>query len=247
MKFHLAALLFSLLPPAGTQAEAPRNRAVVPVQHPGTESRHESFNVISRKGEARLVFLGDSITHGWESKGKAVWDKHWAPLGAANFGIGGDRTEHVLWRLEHGNFDGLKPREIVLMIGTNNTGHQGRPFSEIGGAIYECSAEQTADGVKAIVEKLKTKCPGAKILLLGIFPRGEKPDDKWRRQNEATNAIIRNLADGATVFWMDIGAKFLRPDGTLPIDIMPDRLHPNEKGYAIWAEAIEDRVKELLK
>ena len=86
------------------------NYAVRPVLHPGTEKRHESFNVISKQGEAQLVFLGDSITHGWEGKGKAVWEKTWAPRKAANFGIGGDRTEHVLWRLENGNFDGLKPR-----------------------------------------------------------------------------------------------------------------------------------------
>ena len=117
----LVALVASLV-----AASAATNYAIQPVLHPGTEKRHESFNEISKKGEAQLVFLGDSITHGWDGKGKAVWEKTWAPLKAANFGIGGDRTEHVLWRLEHGNFDGLKPKEIVLMIGTNNTGHQGR-------------------------------------------------------------------------------------------------------------------------
>jgi lysophospholipase L1-like esterase len=228
-------------------AEAPKNYAVTPVLHPGTEKRHESFNVISKQGEAELVFLGDSITHGWESKGKAVWERHWAPLKAANFGIGGDRTEHVLWRLDNGNFDGLKPKLVVLMIGTNNTGHQGRPQKENNDQIYACSAEQTAEGVKQILGRLKTKCPGAKVLVLGIFPRGEKPDDKLRQQNEATNAILKTFADGKTVFFMDIGAKFLQPDGTLSREIMPDLLHPNDKGYEIWAEAIEPKVKELMK
>ena len=243
----LPLLLLSLFTASSLFAQAPKNYAITPVLHPGTEKRHESFNEISKKGEAELVFLGDSITHGWESKGKAVWEKYWAPLKAANFGIGGDRTEHVLWRLENGNFDGLKPKEIVIMIGTNNTGHQGRPQKEINNEVYQCTAQQTAEGVKAIIDKLKVKCPGAKILLLAIFPRGATPEDKMRQQNEETNKIIKGFADDKTVYFMDIGPKFLAADGTLSKDIMPDLLHPNEKGYEIWAEAIQDKVKELLK
>jgi lysophospholipase L1-like esterase len=243
----LARFLLILIAAPALRADPPKNYAIQPVLHPGTEKRHESFNAISQKGEAELVFLGDSITHGWEKKGQAAWDKYWAPLNAANFGIGGDRTEHVLWRLDHGNFDGLKPKLIVVMIGTNNTGHQGRPQKEINNEVYTCTAEQTAEGVKAIVAKLKAKCPQAKILLLAIFPRGATPEDKMRQQNEATNALIAKLADEKTVFFMDIGPKFLQPDGTLSKDIMPDLLHPNEKGYEIWAEAIEGRVRELLK
>ena len=223
------------------------NYAVQPVLHPGTEKRHESFNEISKKGEAQLVFLGDSITHGWEGKGKAVWTKDWAPLKAANFGIGGDRTEHVLWRLEHGNFDGLKPKAIVLMIGTNNTGHQGRPQKELNGAVYECTAEQTAEGIKAILGQLRQKCPDAKILVLGIFPRGADKNDKFRQQNEATNAIVKGFADDKKVFFLDVGAKFLAADGTLSKTIMPDLLHPNAEGYQIWSDAMEAKVKELLK
>lgn len=255
LSFLLASAISGQTPaPAPAPAAAPakpsdpnKNYAILPVLHPGTEKRHESFNEISKKGEAQLVFLGDSITHGWEGKGKATWDKYWAPLNAANFGIGGDRTEHVLWRLEHGNFDGLKPKEIVLMIGTNNTGHQGRAQKENDGEIYHCTAEQTAQGVKAIIDKLKSKCPGAKILLLAIFPRGATPDDAFRKQNEETNKLIKGFADDKTVFFMDIGQKFLASDGTLPKEIMPDVLHPNEKGYEIWAEAIQGKVKELLK
>ncbi|MEY3530756.1 MAG: hypothetical protein RLZ70_1824, partial [Verrucomicrobiota bacterium] len=183
----------------------------------------------------------------WEGKGKAVWEKTWAPLKAANFGISGDRTEHVLWRLDHGNFDGLKPKAIVLMIGTNNTGHQGRPQKEIANAVYKCTAEQTAEGIKAILAKLQQKCPGAKILVLGIFPRGADKNDKFRQQNEATNAIIKGYADDKKVFFLDVSDKFLEADGTLPKAIMPDLLHPNEKGYQIWSDAMEAKVKELLK
>ncbi|MFM2383208.1 MAG: hypothetical protein RL515_1195 [Verrucomicrobiota bacterium] len=229
---HRIALLFA----AAALLTGCANYAVQPVLHPGTEKRHESFNDISKKGEAQLVFLGDSITHGW-----------WAPLKAANFGIGGDRTEHVLWRLEHGNFDGLKPKAIVLMIGTNNTGHQGRPQKELDGAVYQCTAEQTAEGIKAILAQLQKKCPDAKILVLGIFPRGADKNDKFRQQNEATNAIVKGFADGQKVFFLDVGAKFLEPDGTLSKTIMPDLLHPNEKGYQIWSDAIKADVLALLR
>ena len=234
--------LLALLLSASVHAETPVHVDTTPMQRPepGSQARHEKFNVISKEGTAELVFLGDSITQGWEGAGKAVWEKTWAPLKAANFGIGGDRTEHVLWRLEHGNFDGLKPKAIVLMIGTNNTGHQ-----KTGG--YQSTAQQTADGVKLILEKLKAKAPQAKILLLGIFPRGATPEDVFRKQNEATNAIIKGYADDKTVFYMDIGSKFLAADGTLPQEIMPDRLHLSPKGYELWSEAIEPKVKELLK
>jgi N-acetylglucosamine-6-sulfatase len=236
------AIFLASLAATGLCAQHPSNVATTPVPRPepALQTRHAQFNAISQKGEAELVFLGDSITQGWEGAGKQVWEQKWAPLKAANFGIGGDRTEHVLWRLEHGNFDGLKPKAIVLMIGTNNTGHQ-KPDG------YQCPAQQTADGVKAILGKLKAKCPDAKVLLLAIFPRGADANDAFRKQNEATNALIKSYADDKTVFFMDLGQKFLQPDGTLSAEIMPDRLHLSEKGYEIWAEAIEAKVKELMK
>ncbi|GAA5137948.1 hypothetical protein GCM10023213_15780 [Prosthecobacter algae] len=239
-------LIASALFISGAFAAEP-NYAINPVPRDGGwVKRHESFNAISKQGTATLVFLGDSITQGWEGKGKATWEKFYAKRNAANFGIGGDRTEHVLWRLDNGNFDGLKPKLIVLMIGTNNTGHVGRAQKELNGAIYASSAEQTAEGVKAIIGKLQTKAPEAKILLLGIFPRGEKPTDAMRQQNEATNAIIAKLADGKQVHFMDIGKTFLQPDGTLTREVMPDLLHLSEKGYYMWAEAIDPKIKELL-
>ena len=228
--------------------DAPKNYATYPVpREGGWMKQHESFNVISKKGEAPLVFLGDSITAGWSGKGKEEWAKSWAPLNAANFGIGGDRTEHVLWRLEHGNFDGLKPKLVVLMIGTNNTGHVGRAQKELNGAVYHCTAEQTAEGVKAILDHLHQKMPETKVLILGIFPRGPGPQDPMRQQNEATNALIAKFADGSKVHYLDIGKAFLEPDGTLSKEIMPDLLHPNAKGYEIWTAAIKDKVAELMK
>lgn len=236
-------VLIPLLALAGVVgAETVKSVATTPVERPEAhcKARHAKFNEVSKAGEAQLVFLGDSITQGWEGKGKAMWEQHFAPMKAANFGTGGDRTEHVLWRLANGNFDGLKPKLVVLMIGTNNTGHQGRDG-------YVCTAQQTADGVKEILAVLEKKCPEAKVLLLGIFPRGADAMDKFRVQNEETNAIIKGYADGKRVFWKDLGSVFLAKDGTLSKEIMPDLLHLNEKGYQMWAEAILPDVTALMK
>ncbi|MEK6701692.1 MAG: GDSL-type esterase/lipase family protein, partial [Planctomycetota bacterium] len=144
MRPYLPLLAFVLTPlaalaqPAGKPADKPAPappttptppaktaiKATTPEKHNGTEKRHENFNKISKEGKAQLVFLGDSITEGWEGGGKETWAKHYASRQAANFGVSGDRTEHVLWRLDNANFDGLKPKLIVIMIGTNNTGHR---------------------------------------------------------------------------------------------------------------------------
>jgi lysophospholipase L1-like esterase len=238
-RFVLIPLLFL----AGVVgAETVKSVATTPVERPEerNQQRHTKFNEVSKEGTAEVVFLGDSITQGWEGKGKAMWEQHFAPMKAANFGIGGDRTEHVLWRLANGNLDGLKPKLVVLMIGTNNTGHQGREG-------YVCTAQQTADGVKEILAVLEKKCPQAKVLLLGIFPRGPDAMDKFRVQNAETNAIIKGYADGKRVFWKDLGSVFLEKDGTLSKEIMPDLLHLNEKGYQMWAEAILPDVVAIMK
>ena len=244
----VALSLITLCVVSVSLAETAKNLAIDPKPRAGPWiTRHESFNEVSKQGEAQLVFLGDSITQGWGGNGKEVWAEKWEPLKAANFGIGGDRTEHVIWRLQNGNFDGLKPKLVVLMIGTNNTGHQGRPAAEHGGAVYTSSAEQTAEGVKTILDILAKKLPETKVLLLGIFPRGATKEDKMRQQNVATNNIISGFADGKRVHYMDIGNTFLQPDGTLPKEIMPDLLHLNAKGYEMWTNAIEGKVKELMK
>jgi len=241
-------LLASFCVAATSFAETAKNLAIDPKpRDAGWMKRHESFNAVSKKGEAQLVFLGDSITQGWEKNGKDVWAKTWEPLKAANFGIGGDRTEHVIWRLQNGNFDGIKPKLVVLMIGTNNTGHQGRPAAEHGGVAYASSAEQTAEGVKMILDILGKKLPETKVLLLGIFPRGATKEGAMRVQNVATNNLISGLADNKRVYYMDIGNTFLKPDGTLPKEIMPDLLHLSAQGYQMWADAIEGNVKELMK
>ncbi len=208
--------------------------ATTPELHAKTEARIEQFNKISKEGAAELVFLGDSITQGWEGRGKEVWAKYYSQRKAANFGISGDRTEHVLWRMDHGNFDGLKPKLVVLMIGTNNTGHR------------KDKPEDTAAGVKSIITKLQAKCPGVKVLLMGIFPRGQKLEDAGRQLNMKINDLLKPMADGKTVHYLDIGAKFLEPDGTMTKEMMPDFLHPGPKGYQIWADAIDETLSKLL-
>jgi beta-glucosidase len=161
-----------------------------------------------------------------------VWEEFYGKRNAVNLGIGGDKTQHVLWRLDNGNIDGIKPKLAVLMIGTNNSGGN--------------TAEQIAEGVKLIVEKLRTKLPNTKVLVLAIFPRGADKNVKNRQVNEGANAIIKKLADDKMVFFQDIGDKFVAGDGTLSKEVMPDLLHLNEASYRKWAEAIEPNVKKLM-
>jgi lysophospholipase L1-like esterase len=235
IKKNVWVLLAALAFVAGQlQAKETANSATTPVKKPGAKflELHEAINKRVAEGNVDLIFVGDSITARWAGEGKDVWEKYYAKRHAANLGIGGDKTEHVLWRLDHGNIDGIKPKLAVVMIGTNN--------SKVN------SPEEIAEGIQAIVEKLKTKLPETKILLLAIFPREEKPGGPQRATNTEASKIASKLADDKTVFYMDVSDKFLKADGTLPRDVMPDSLHPNKKGYEIWAEAIEPTVAKLM-
>jgi lysophospholipase L1-like esterase len=236
-----AFALLGLVSSYSAGQEAPKNVATTPEPRPDKwwQERCARMTMRAYEGKSDLVFVGDSITQGWEGgEAKAIWEQRFAPHHAVNLGISGDRTEHVLWRLAFGNLGKLRPKVAVIMIGTNNTGHQSP-------GMYECSAAQTAEGIATIVKTLREKWPETKILLLGVFPRGEKPDDAMRIQNDETNKIIAKLDDGKMVNYLDIGEKFLKEDGALPKEIMPDLLHLNGKGYQIWADAIESKLKEL--
>lgn len=194
---------------------------------------HERFVAQAKEGKAQLVFLGDSITAGWGSK-KDIWDKAFGAYSPVNFGIGGDRTQHVLWRIENGELDGIKPKAVVLMIGTNNTSRD--------------ATDGIVRGITKIVETIRRKQPQANILLLAIFPRGEKPaPNPARAQIAEINKAIAKLDDGKHVHFLDIGAKFLQPDGTILKTIMPDYLHLSVEGYQIWADAIGQKLAELMK
>lgn len=219
-----------------TAAQAPaQNTAIIPT--PFQPQRHEAFVEIAKQGNIDCLLMGDSITDWWRSIGKAVYDKHFGALKCANFGISGDRTQGVLWRMENGELDGYTPKMMMLMIGTNNLGGGTRPGN---------TPEEIAEGITAIVTKFRTKFPQAKVLLLGVFPRGRMADNPARERIKQINAIIAKLDDGKSVKYMDIGAKFLEPDGSISVEVMKDALHPTEKGYQIWADAVMPTFLELL-
>ena len=198
---------------------------------PGWMARHEAMNSKAKAGGIELIYIGDSIVQFFETKGLDVWNRHYAPRKALNLGISGDRTQHVIWRLDNGNLDGISPKLAIVMIGQNNGGHN--------------SAEEIAEGVTAVVGRLRTKLPQTKILLLGIFQRREKPTPE-REVLAKANEIISKLADGKTIHFMDINSLFVQADGTIPADLMPDFEHPSAKGYQTWAEAIEPEVAKLM-
>ena len=176
--------------------------------------------------------VGDSITHRWERKGGeglelfAQLKKTYRIL---NLGYGGDRTQHVIWRLENGELEGYTAKMFTVMIGTNNR----EPVADI------------AAGVKRILDDIRTKHPESKIVLMPIFPRGGRADDPKRLANEKVNALIKPFADGVTVRWLDFNQKFFNAEGRLTKEVMNDLLHPNEKGYQIWLDAILPVFKEL--
>jgi lysophospholipase L1-like esterase len=219
-------------------ASAQENPAVKPLNR--DNARHKQFLKIVEKGEGDVIFLGDSITQGWESN-KKIWDDNFGQFKPVNLGISGDQTGHVLWRITEGKeIDPLKPKLAVIMIGTNNTGGH--------------SAEQIAGGIKAIVETLQKAKPDMKILLLGVFPRAsgvekgaDAPKEKLNPKIKQINDIIAKLADDKKVFYKDIGAKFLNKEGALERKVMPDLLHLSAEGYKIWAEAIKDDIAKLTK
>ena len=209
--------------------------------------RHEGFMADKQtalaKGPIQFVLLGDSITDGWRGgKGKEVYDKAFGQYNPYNTGISGDRTQHLLWRIDNGELDGISPKVAMLMIGTNNTGPNP-------------SDESIAEGVKAVVEDIHKHLPQTKVLLLGVFPRDNdrkseigSPDEPIRARIKHINEIIAKLDDGGkTVKYLDIGPKFLDEKGGLSKDIMPDYLHPNAKGYQIWADAIKPTLDEMMK
>jgi arylsulfatase A-like enzyme/lysophospholipase L1-like esterase len=212
------------------------NSAVIPATRADEDwwrDRQSAVNAQAREGNVDLAFIGDSITQGWEGAGKEIWQERFAPLKPINLGFSGDRTEHVIWRLTHGNLANIQPKVAVLMIGTNNTGHSMQDPQEV------------AQGVEQILAILQQRTPETKVLLLGIFPRGKTPYDPMRLNNVAINQWARRLADGQRVHYLDVSSAFLADDGMLSEEIMPDLLHLNTEGYRRWADAIAPKLDEL--
>jgi lysophospholipase L1-like esterase len=212
------------------------NTAIVPSLAAGFVAKHQANLEVAKQGDANLLFMGDSITDFWRNEtgpfaGKPVLDKYFGQWKVANFGIAGDTTQGVLYRLKSGEGTGFSPRAVMLMIGTNNTARN--------------TAAEIAEGIGAVVLQLQNDFPSAKILLLGVFPRG-RANDPVRTTIAEINRTIAKLHDGSRIHYLDIGAGFLDASGNIPADVMSDGLHPGAKGYEIWAKAVIEPLTKLM-
>jgi len=234
----LLALLLCIGPTPG-DAQAPlrcgpftQNELLPPTprQNGHARARFDEINAAVKTKPYRMLFFGDSITEGFD---ESAWREHMAPRGVLNAGIGGDRTDHLRWRLEHGNLDGPPPRGIVLLIGTNDLG-TGSPV------------DVTAEGIRANLVKLRQRVPGAAILLLGLWPREDVPRIVERHEIAAVNRLIETCADGTTIRYADLGPLLLEADGRLSLQISQDRLHFNAQGYTRLAPALDRHIDGLL-
>jgi lysophospholipase L1-like esterase len=216
-------------------APAPRTAesAITPVDR--NPKRHEAFLKRIKEGPVGLLFLGDSIMDAFPGRGKDTWAK-FSPYKPADFGISAERTEDVLWRITNGELDGIDPKAVVIMIGTNNVGH-----------FADEKVEWAAAGIKKIVDTVREKLPKTKVLLLGVFPRGTTKEDGLRKKVAEINDIIKGYAQPPAVTYLDLAPKFLDEQGNLTKDIMPDALHPSAKGYEIWYDAMLPVLEPLLK
>ena len=192
----------------------------------------------ARRVQPRVVFLGDSITNGWLGYGLGDWRSRFMPLPAANLGIGGDRTQNVLWRIADGSLDGISPELVVLLIGVNNL------WSE----VHDWSTQRVSEGVAAIVSAIRQKCPETKVLVLGVLPTGHDAADPLRVLVSGVNAHTAATVptDDGKVEYLDIGGKFVMSDNSISEAIMPDGCHLSSEGYRIFAEAIEPSIRRLL-
>ena len=208
--------------------------------NPAFFEKHAAFLKRANEGPVGVVFIGDSITQGW-GKFPEIWEKAWGKYQPANFGIGGDRTQHVIWRIEEGELDKISPKVAVLMIGTNNT--------------MDDSAKDIAKANRKIVSMIQDKLPNTKILLLAVFPRGPRSmrggvADPWEMRMDkirAINADMTKLDNGKSIRFLDLGPKFTSADGTIAHAIMPDQLHLSAAGYEIWVEGMAPLLEEMMQ
>ncbi|MCS6319672.1 MAG: acetylglucosamine-6-sulfatase [Nitrospira sp.] len=227
---------FTLSPAGSALTAADQIRAAMPTPqtHSWWSERHARAVARLQQSPVDLLFIGDSITQGWEEDGRRVWETFYGRRRAANLGFNGDQTDNVLWRLQHGELDSIAPKLAIVMIGTNNT------------SMREDPPEQTAAGIETILTTLRTRLPQTKILLLAVFPRGWSADDPLRLVNQSINERLRAYTDQRQVLFLDLGPHFLDQAGRLSEEVMPDALHLSERGYRLWAEGMEHLVKHLL-
>lgn len=258
-RFALVAVIVGLAAFAFMKAEERRklalstdiNTAVTPMlklekDGYGWEERHDEIMRIKVEIDPEIVLIGDSITHFWGGKpdggrignrGTESWESLFGKRRVLNLGFGWDRTQNVLKRIELGELDGLKPKAIIIHIGTNNTAQTENCRSN--------TPEEIVAGIGAIVEQCQKKCPGAKIIVMAIFPRAVKADNPKRAELAKINAVLAaSQKDKPGVTYLDITDKWLQPDGSISKEVMPDALHPNQKGYGVWAEALRPLLPE---
>jgi lysophospholipase L1-like esterase len=233
---------------ACAEEEKPKNTAVIPVPKLEQDSydwyeRHEAELKAKEQIKPEVVMIGDSITHFWAGSpqakiqnGPKAWKELFGDRPVLNLGFGWDRTQNVLWRLEHGEFDGLQPKLVVLNIGTNN-------FAGTVNAKANTPAE-VAEAIGVICDKLHEKSPKSRIIVMGVFPRGEKSDDPVRAQIAELDRLLIEVAKSHDATLLDIGSQFLQPDGTIPAALMFDFCHPAEQGYTVWAKALKPYLSE---
>lgn len=210
------------------------NPAIVPVTRTDAGILARQAECVRRAKEtpsADVVFIGDSITQAWDDTGRELWKQHFAPLGAVNLGVSGDRTEHVLWRLQEAPITRLKPRVVVLLIGTNNLGHG------------TSNGEQTLEGILKVIDVIHSQAPGAKLLVHEIFPRGER-FNPMRGEIAQVNQVLRTQPG---IRALGIGDRWVRADGSISASIMPDFLHLSPEGYAQWAQALKPEIEAALR
>jgi lysophospholipase L1-like esterase len=219
------------------------NTALIPVPRLEMDSydfyaRHHAELELQKKAKPQVVMIGDSITHDWggspiasEVNGPAAWQRAFGDMPVINMGFGWDRTQNVLWRLRQGEFEELTPKWVVLLIGTNNlTGTENARSN---------TPEEIVEGIDAIRGEIHKRSPDSRIILMAILPRGPMPDSPLRAAIQNTNRLLsQRFAKDNSVTYLDIGAGFLQPDGSLPVSMMPDGTHPSDVGYQIWADAL---------
>jgi N-acetylglucosamine-6-sulfatase len=219
------------------RAEYEVNDAAIPKDRLKEEwwsARHqEKVQQLKLKGNPDLVFLGDSITQGWEGKGAEAFAKHFGSRKTLNIGFSGDRTEHVLWRLYNGEWNDVNPKAVNLLIGTNNTGQ------------VKQSPMETAMGVRLIIDFIRDRSPDTKIILNSVFPRSAGKDDELRKLNDEVNRLCAAYVDHKHVFLLDMTNEYLQADGTLSKEVMPDLLHLNAASYEKWGTSLSAKLKEL--
>lgn len=228
---RLAAQQAVVEPPDVAAPKRDREGKIQPI----FQRAHEEFLRRGRQGPIGVLFLGDSITERWRIA-REVWDRHFGRYSPANFGLGGDRTQHVLWRIEDGELDGIHPKVVVLMIGSNNIGDR---------------VPEVVRAEKKIVETIHRKLPGSRLLLLGILPRGADASDRsvanLRAKIAAVNVELARLDDGSRIRYLDLAPKLLDAQGNLPAEYVPDGVHPSAKGYELWADAMQPLLDEMMK